>query len=64
MGTNQAPETLPFIRVLLMKYFGIVLFLTPYHFNPEILTAHLPKGFYYGNLQARTKNTVKTNSSL
>lgn len=56
MGKKQAPETLPFIRVLLIKYFGIVL-LPPYHFNPEMF-AHLPKGFYYGNLQAYKKNAV------
>ena len=44
MGTNQAPETLPFIKVLLMKYFGIVLFLTPYYFNPEIFDCAFAKG--------------------
>lgn len=44
IGTNHTPETLPFIRTLLMKYFGIVLSLTPYHFNPEISDCTFAKG--------------------
>lgn len=64
MGTNQAPGTLPFIRILLMKYLELSSSLPPTNLTQKFLTVFLPKEFYYGNLQAYTKNTVKTNSSL